>query len=341
MKDKKTNRCLLLASLLLCACGSEDAGVPNAAQPEWDAPVPFALSSVYAEPGAPTRAGGSGATEELDKNKAIGFYAKIPVSAPATRAGASGETYVEQGNVKGGFNEAERKWEPTSEEIWINNRTATIAVYAPYDADHPAEHLALSAALLNEGNDIVAGKVEASNVTITTGNGVTATLSHVYTGVQFNFVKDDAYPSEVSISKLELAGDDIYATATYNPVNGTYAEGTPREDVSLTLDPPLAVPTANTVSGGTSAAATATLLLIPIRQTFTSDATLWVNTTDGKRMKVTVPKATFSAAQSRPFAPGKQYKLKVKLSPAQMEISGVEVIGWETGATVSDDAQFE
>lgn len=330
MINRKSYQCLLLSVLLLSACAGEDTGATGGELQRPDTPVPFALSSVYAESSIRTRAG---VTTELDKSKNIGFYAKIPVSA-ATR---SQEAYVEQGNVKGQY--TDDKWQPVSEKIWLNHQTASIAVYAPYDEQQPKEHLNLSASLLkdDESNDIVAGSVEANNQTVIE-SGVSVTLSHIYTALQFSFVKDDNYPSEVKINKLEMTGDDIYGSASYDPTTGTYTPVEPKKDVSLPLPALLTVPTATEVSSGTPAA-TVTLLLIPIRQTFGSDAYLWVNTEDGKRMKLIIKKGTFN--DQRPFAPGKQYKFSVKLSPSEMEITGVEITDWETGATVTDDTLID
>lgn len=331
MINRKSYHCLLLCALLLSACAGEDTGVTGGGELQRpDTPVPFALSSVYAESSIRTRAG---ATEELDHGKTIGFYARIPVST-ATR---SQEAYVEQGNVKGQYTEAE--WQPVSEEIWLNNRMASIAVYAPFDDAQPTEHLNLSASLLktDESNDIVAGSVEANNHTVIE-TGVSVTLSHIYTALQFSFVKDDNYPSAVEINKLEMTGGDIYGEASYDPITGTYTADESKTEVSLPLPASLTVPTAAAVSSGTSAA-TVTLLLIPIRQTFGSDAYLWVNTKDGKRMKLIIKKETFK--EQRPFAPGKQYKFSVKLSPSEMEITGVEIADWATGATVTDDTEID
>lgn len=332
MINRKSYHCLLLCALLLSACAGEDTGATGGGELQRpDTPVPFALSSVYAESPIRTRAG---AAEELDKSKTIGFYAKIPVST-ATR---SQEAYVEQGNVKGQYDNSDQKWQPVSEEIWLNNRTASIAVYAPFDDAQPTEHLNLSASLLktDESNDIVAGSVTANNQTIIE-SGVSVTLSHIYTALQFSFVKDDNYPSAVEINKLEMTGDDIYGEASYDPITGTYSAADPKTEVSLSLPAPLTVPTAAEVSNGNPA--TVTLLLIPIRQTFESAAYLWVNTKDGKRMKLIIKKETFD--EQRPFAPGKQYKFSVKLSPSEMEITGVEIADWVTGATVTDDTQID
>lgn len=329
MINRKSYQCLLLSVLLLSACAGEDTGATGGELQRPDTPVPFALSSVYAESSIRTRAG---VTTELDKSKNIGFYAKIPVSA-TTR---SQEAYVEQGNVIGQY--TDDKWQPVSEKIWLNHRTASIAVYAPYDEQHPKEHLNLSASLLkaDESNDIVAGSVEANNQTVIE-SGVSVTLSHIYTALQFSFVKDDNYPSEVKINKLEMTGDDIYGSASYDPITETYTPANPKTDVLLPLSPSLTVPTATEVLSG--APATITLLLIPIRQTFGSDAYLWVNTEDGKRMKLIIKKGTFN--DQRPFAPGKQYKFSVKLSPAEMEITGVGIADWETGVTVTDDTLID
>lgn len=332
MINRKSYQCLLLSVLLLSACAGEDTGATGCGELQRpDTPVPFALSSVYAESTIRTRA--EATTEELDRSKTIGFYARIPVSTATRRQ----EAYVEQGNVEGRYTEA--KWQPVTEKIWLNNRTASIAVYAPFDGAQPTEHLNLSASLLKTdgSNDIVAGSVTANNQTIIEP-GVSVTLSHIYTALQFSFVKDDNYPSAVEINKLEMTGGDIYGTASYDPITGIYSAVDPKTEVSLPLPTSLTVPTATEVSNG-NPAATVTLLLIPIQQKFGSNAYLWVNTVDGKRMKLTIKKDTFD--EQRPFAPGKQYKFSVKLSPAEMEITGVEIADWATGTSVTEDTVID
>lgn len=225
-------------------------------------------------------------------------------------------------------------WVATSD--WISNNPADVVVYAPYNKNYSKTepHLSLAASLYSEGADIVSGM---ATVKATPGD-VTITLAHVYTRLRFNLTKavgDDS--PETIINKIELHGPDIYPNAKYNPFTKAYTvEGqtdppASMEIVSLPVNPMLTVST-------TPASATLDLLVIPVRQSFTMDAYLWVyTTTTGEHpMKVTIPRNT---TDQYPLAPGKQYTFNVLLSPTEPSITSVTVSEWVTGGSTDGDTE--
>lgn len=241
-------------------------------------------------------------------------------------------------NRKGTFDTGDSHWKPVSDQmIWVDNRTSTLAVYAPYSsaASYSVKQLPLTSALYatDGSNDLLAALFTATNASLAAGLDVT--LSHVYTRLVFTFVKNSGYTSELKLDKLELSGKDIFSAGSYDLFAQTYAADT-GEPKKITTAVNLTVPaTTNPVP----ATAKADLLLMPVNNIFTEDALLEVYSTDGKHMKVAIPKSTFTAA--KPFAPGKQYNFTVKLSPAEMTITKVEVNDWESGTTATEEVKFD
>lgn len=342
---------VFLVALSLAMCGCEEAGEPLANGTESrssDTGAPLGVSPLVSDDSgtAASSAMTRVTTTPLDRATNIGFYVKIPVVTP----GSSTLTYEEKGNRPGGF-VTDKSWWAPDRTIWISNRNSVMTVYAPYDAAQPENRMTLAAALLKSdgSNDILAGTMNVNSLEVSKPGGVSVTLSHLYTCLRFSFTKnanfDTYYGSNkyvVKITKLELTGADMYATADYDPYTKVYSSASARADVSLAVSPAVTVPTAGNVVAGTAPAVIHTLL-IPMRQAFTADATLkiTVNSTQGtetavKTLSVKIPKETFTA--SRPFAPGKQYNFNIKVSPTQeMEITGVQIADWETGASITGD----
>lgn len=322
---------------LLCGCGEDnaaDAGMAGTGngQQQTAARVPLRLQTVRTETGGTagngvTRAGVP-STTDLSTATAVGFFMQDP-STPAT---------VLYTNRKGTFDTGDSHWKPVSDQmIWVDNRTSTLAVYAPHNAaaSYYSKQLPLTSALYaaDGSNDLLAARFTTTNKGIVAG--VDVTLSHVYTRLVFTFVKNSGYSDELKLNKLEMSGKDVFSAGSYDLFAQTYAAGT-GEPKKITATVNLTVPAAATPVPVT---AQADLLLIPVREAFTEDALFEVYSTDGKHMKVAIPKSTFTAAQ--PFAPGKQYNFTVKLSPAEMTITRVEVNDWESGTTATEEVKFD
>lgn len=322
---------------LLCGCGEDnaaDAGMAGTGngQQQTAARVPLRLQTVRTETGGTagngvTRAGVP-STTDLSTATAVGFFMQDP-STPAT---------VLYTNRKGTFDTGDSHWKPVSDQmIWVDNRTSTLAVYAPHNAaaSYYSKQLPLTSALYaaDGSNDLLAARFTTTNKDIVAG--VDVTLSHVYTRLVFTFVKNSGYSDELKLNKLEMSGKDVFSAGSYDLFAQTYAAGT-GEPKKITATVNLTVPATATPVPAT---AKADLLLIPVNNIFTEDALLEVYSTDGKHMKVAIPQSTFTMAQ--PFAPGKQYNFTVKLSPAEMTITRVEVNDWESGTTATEEVKFD
>lgn len=286
--------------------------------------LPLGLYSIDSQSPAATRA----ASSPLDEGTKIGFYVKTATT--------------EKGNVEGGYDSSDRWWTTTGDnKIWISKDNASMTVYAPYDVAHPANRLNLRAAVMatDASNDLMAGTMTVNSSNLAAG--ISLTLSHLYTCLQFTFVKDAGYTCTVAIDRLELPGADLYSTADYAPYTKVYIATSIAGEVSLPVSGVL-VPTDGEVLTGATPAVIRTLL-IPLNQAFTADAHLWVTLrTSGvnvQRLGVKIPKETFTP--SRPFAPGKQYNFRVRILPTDMKLEGVEVAEWADAFTTDKDMALE
>lgn len=307
--------CCLAAFLYGCGEDSAaDAGMAGTAdgQQQTAARVPLSLRTVSTETGGTATS--------------VGFFMQDP-STPANLLYA---------NRKGTFDAEDSHWKPVSDQmIWVDNRTSALAVYAPYNASYNSRQLPLTSALYaaDGSNDLLAARFTATNAGIVAGLDVT--LSHVYARLVFTFVKNSGYATDLVLNKVELSGKDICPAGSYDLFAETYAAGTGEpKKVSAAVN--LTVPATTSPVPDT---AKADLLVIPLHKQFTEDALLEVYSTDGKHMKVAIPQSTFTEVQ--PFAAGKQYNFTVKLSPAEMTLTQVEVNDWESGDTAAEEVKFD
>lgn len=310
-----------LCLLLLCGCADgSDTDIGSGV------PVPLRLQSVgvAGEGDVASRA----ATATLAQDKKIGFFVQEDEFNQLKR------------NVEGGY--VGGAWQPlsTSAGVWLNNHDATIAIYAPYDAmQDNSSSLTLKAGLRGtdeKNNDIMCSEV----FTASNANAVitSVTLKQVYTRLVFSFVKDDTYPEPhpLKIKAVELKGNDLYASTTYDLFTATYVKPVHSSVISLDIPDPYPVVRKATEP---EPPGIIDLLLIPVTQEFTGDATLTITLTTDKKISVRIPQTTFDAA--RPFAPGKQYVLKVRILPTTMVIDSVELEDWKEGFIVDKGDEFQ
>lgn len=307
--------------LLLCGCADgSDTDTGSGVS------VPLRLQSVGVA-GDGDVASRAVSTISLATDKKIGFFVR------------KDEFNQLKSNVEGGY--VESAWQPlsTSAGVWLNNHDAAIAIYAPYDeTQQNASSLTLKACLRgtdDANNDIMCSEVFTAN------NGSTippVTLKQVYTRLVFSFVKDDTYPEPhpLKIKAVELKGNDMYSSTTYELLATPPVYVKPVNSTVIRLDIPEPYPV---VGKESEPPGLIDLLLIPVTQEFTGDATLTITLTTDKKISVVIPQATFNA--NRPFAPGKQYVLKVRILPTEMEIESVERENWKEGFIVDKGDEFQ
>ena len=330
--------------LLLGSCNGEqpDGGFPLQGT---SGEAPLSVRSLATGTAAVTRAAADGSTKALDESTGVGFY----VQALTT----DGKTYYQtQNNVPGGYDTEDLTWQPSpATPVWLNNRTAQLAVYAPYDATQNNTNdgiLNLNAALRTDANDLAAGRFSANNKSMDTP-GISITMERLYARVVFTFIKYANYTAAATIGKIAWDGGDIYKTAAYDLFCDaghsadayTIDKSDANRNLAYSFTPGLAVGTDKTAD----AAARADLLLIPTGADFTQDGVLTVTAStttalssgtivsEEKVMSVPVPKSLFSG--DRKLGAGKQFNITVRLSLADIiiEESDVKLTDWEDAAT--------
>lgn len=293
---------LIYALLLLLIGCSQSESLPGE---EAKALLQVGTLQTAMEEGTDTRAV---STSEYPITQSIGFFVK--------KNTASG--YDSKNNIEGTCNNNNRIWEPVT-DIWLNTNNATVAVYAPYNAnqyyatgDVPAAGtLKLTAGLrpADGSKDIWYKRATANNL----NSPLDLTLEHAYTRLTLSVTKDVALP-DAQITALELEGANIYATATLSPLeDAPYTPGTTGIAPAVT---------AQTIDA-THTSAGYDLLLIPSTLTDDFSVTFTVN---ANKMRLTLSPTQFTGSK---LEAGKQYKVAAKLVPGKLEVTSVTVAGWE------------
>lgn len=324
--------------LLLCSCTADQPGdTPFGASPANAGLSMRGLAAVDAT-----------GTTPLATSVDVGFYVQA--------LSAGGKTYyTDQNNVRGTYDTESATWKPVSATpIWLNNRAASLAVYAPYDGSQTnatSGVLDLKAALRTSANDLSAGRFTANNQSMASP-GIGVTLKRLYARVVFTFIKYANYTDKATIDKIEWTGADVYKAATYNlfaePADDAYTIGKTEanRNLAFTFSPALSPGTDRTATD----AARADLLLIPTGEDFTHDGTLTVTATttsatygaETKVMSVPLPKSLFAAG--RKPAAGKQLNITVRLSLADIIITNDDVVvtDWDgTDAEVNVESKLD
>lgn len=316
---------------LLCSCTADHSGdTPLDESPDNAGLSMRGLAAV----GAP-------GTTSLATTVDVGFYVQALSAGDKTY-------YAEQNNVRGTYDTESSVWKPVPDTpIWLNNRPAELAVYAPYDGTQTNTDggvLHLEAALRTSGNDLSAGRFTASKQSVQ-APGIGVTLKRLYARVVFTFIRDATYTDPVTVDKIEWKGTDVYRAATYHlfaePAAAyTIGKTDANRNLAFTFSPGLNPGTDRTAAG----AARADLLLIPTGEDFTQDGTLTVTATTtsaayGTETKVVVvPLSKSLFAGDRKLAAGKQLNITVRLLVADIILtsSDVEVTDWDDTDAVTE-----
>lgn len=284
---------IITIMLLTGSCSGEQ--LENGSLPGVSGEVPLSVHSLST--GIATRTSGT----VLPQSTAIGFYVQALTTGEK-------DYYPTQNNVKGGCDSEDNHWKPLpTTPVWLNNQTAQLAVYAPYDkeqsnvADGSLDgKLTLTAALRSTdgSNELAAGRFAANNQSMAAPGGISVLLEHLYARVVFTFYKYPNYTAEARIKKIAWDGKDIYKAATYDLFGtGTGIATTTNTGISasaytiagsddnrnLTFPFPGGLPVglspedaATAGSSGVDQDACADLLLIPTHADFTTDGVLTV-----------------------------------------------------------------
>lgn len=286
---------VLLLVLLLASCSQDEA--PMAAYGPSGKQTSLQVASLATGNGVTTRA-----TTEYSKTDSIGFFVK-----------ANGSYYAARSNIKGIYDAVKYNlWLPV-DSIWLNNYTADLAVYAPYDAAHGTDGTLKLAACIRPAD----GSKDISYTTFNANNKSTPptlTLAHVYSRLTINITRADEYAKEVILNSIGMKGNDIYKEASFRPLDNAKDYGT-INTFTFPIDPAVKVNAVNPTQ-------TIELLLIP--SSLTGDVTLFLDGPD-ENFKVVFAKVSFGNA----LTAGKQYKINLKLKGTILEVTSVTITDWE------------
>lgn len=286
---------MLLLVLLLVSCSQDEA--PTAGYGASGKQTSLQVASLATGNGATTRA-----TTLYSKTDSIGFFVK-----------ANGSYYVARSNIKGIYDDEKyHLWLPV-DSIWLNNYTATLAVYAPYDAVHGTDGTLKLAACIRPAD----GSKDISYKTFTAYNRSTPpslTLTHVYSRLTVNITRAAEYTKEVTLNSVGMKGSEIYKEASFRPFDNAKDYGTDKE-FTLPINPAVVVSDADRTQ-------TIDLLLIPA--SLTGDVTLYLDG-PGEKFKVTIARGNFGNA----LTAGKQYKINLTLKGTVLVVTSVTITDWE------------
>lgn len=244
-------------------------------------------------------------------DQSIGFFVKEDIS----------NGYAACSNREGVYVAHRALWLPT-DSIWLNEHTAGIAVYAPYDGGQSTGGVLKLVSCLRPADgskDIWCKCFTANN----TSRNLALTMEHVYTRLTLVVTRDASYGATAGLTGLALVGNEIYAGTTYKILETVpYAY-----DGAKGFTPAV---TPQTLDASTSSV-TYDLLLIPTI-VLTDDITLTL-TVDGKKMQVIVAKEKFASTSGRLEA-GKQYNIGLRLTPGKLTVSSVSVVRWDAQGEV-------
>lgn len=284
-----------LLVLLLASCSQDEA--PMAAYGPSGKQTSLQVASLATGNGATTRA-----TTEYSKTDSIGFFVK-----------ANGSFYAARSNIKGIYDDVKHNsWLPV-DSIWLNNNTANLAVYAPYDAAHGTDGTLKLAACIRPAD----GSKDISYKTFTANNKSTPPsliLTHVYSRLTIAITRATEYTKEVTLNSIGMKGDEIYKEASFKPFDNANDYGTDKE-FAFPIDPAVDISSANPTQ-------IIELLLIP--SSLTGDVTLYLDG-PGEKFKVTIAKGNFGNA----LTAGRQYKINLTLKGTVLVVTSVTITNWE------------
>lgn len=226
--------------------------------------------------------------------------------------------YAEVNNLQGAYSVDRQRWIP-NDSIWLNNATAQIGVYYPYDLfqDSPQKLVLKAVKRPADGTkDLWCNRFTADNVR----KNIDLELKQLYTRLRLTFVRDagSLYTGDANLTRLQITGADIYSGALYTPVNGTYGDYTGAGN----FDPGIEQIQIIGTNAASSDAVCIDLLMIPAAA-LTEPVTI-AATVDEKVMRVTIPKDKLGGT----LAAGRLNNIVIKLKPTALVFSDIKIEDW-------------
>lgn len=357
----------ILGWLMLAACTPFEGVNPDGTDGDGNLP-PVALEigkvqmpGVYHEKGtnAGTRSAETRATTYTDYTGNIGFF---------RQAIRLNDEYKAVNNRKGelvtrtviGTGASYQAWVPTDDDpdtktdsIWLKEKEATLAVYAPYDAAHTSVgKLTLTPGLLT-GTDAEKAKkfiyAKTFKANRQTAHQATLKLEHLYTRLTFAVKRQSYYLDRVVLSRLSLQSSPqgVFINPTmscrYNLFSTDPATAYEHYPSSLATDFTIA-DVASTIAAtpnptqNANAGATIDLLMAPTDLSAINYLLLSL-TVDGQVMKTALAPTLFantpSDVSTAKLEAGKHYTVNLILTPKLLEVAEVTVEDWIDEASIT------
>lgn len=257
-------------------------------------------------------------------------------------------------------------WVPTDDDpatktdsIWLKEKDATLAVYAPYDAAHTSVgKLTLTPCLLT-GTDADKAKkfIYAKTFKANRQNAHQATLKleHLYTRLTFIVKRQSYYLDRVVLSRLSLQSSPlgVFITPTmtcrYNLFSANPATAYEYSPSSLAADFTIAdvaatIATSSNATQNANASATIDLLMLPTDLSAINYLLLNL-TVDGQVMKTALAPTLFASTPSdvstAKLEAGKHYIVNLILTPKLLEVAEVTVEDWQQVSSNQLDAPHD
>ena len=273
------------------------------------------LTGMYAEEaGNPvTRAG---VVSDYPTDRSVGFFVKPDVT----------KGYAACYNREGRYNAARSLWLPV-DSIWLNNNTADLGVYAPYDNTQSTASgtLQMKAGLrpADGSKDIWYKHFTANNKSL----DLAPVLEHIYTRLTLTVSLDKDYKGDAYIGTLSLAGGDCFDAATFHPFDAATPYVYSGAPLKVTYTTPLKLSSSDKTRQ-------IDLLVIP-RASLAGNVQLVIEGSQSgvtNKFTVTIDKAKFGNA----LLAGKQYQVNVTLKPTELEVTSVTLADWADETIAGD-----
>ena len=211
--------------------------------------------------------------------------------------------------------DATQTWGSTA-PVMLSGTEGKLYAYYPYTAD--IDYTAVEVDIADQ-HDWMVG-TEAYNVS-DKAPSVDVVLAHAQTALNINVIRDDAYTGAGEVTVLAITSEGLASTGTLDTRDGSWSAVDGANTAISIISAPF------TLDGTTLTNQENPYMFIPASDE-TKGFTVNANV-DGKAYNVGV-------AMNEVFAPGKMYKLNVKVTNTGLTVSKVTLIDWNIDTTLPE-----
>ena len=209
-------------------------------------------------------------------------------------------------------------WGPAdaSKQILLSGTPGKAIAYYPY-ASTVTDYTAIPVDIADQTDWMYSGEVGPLTDAAPLAEFV---MNHALTALNVNFVRDAAYTGEGEVTALTVTSDGLATNGTFSAVDGAFASTSGAGSAVSVID------AAFTLTSG-AANQENPYMFVPTTDE-TKDFTVTA-TVDGKAYNVGV-------AMNEAFAPGKMYKLNVKVTNTGLTVSKVTLVDWNIDTSLPE-----